>query len=277
MSIGIHINKEKLTMEQALLNAFKEGWTTGQVFLWNPQAIKPVNYDPEKVKSLLEEENKKIWVHSSYLISPWGQAKYNKPLTIKQLKQQAEISPKGGVIFHIPNKDHMSFVKDLKFIIDNKPKNSQVVLENKAYKSDFSYAEPKKINEMITDFIKYGITEENICLCIDTAHLYSAGQKISSADDMKKWFAALKYPKAIKLIHLNGNSSKTTQDRHEVPFSTQDLIWHGIKYEDSGFSVIIDWVKNFGIDAIIECHYDKEDQHKAALLLLSKLIKFLKR
>ena len=271
--IGVHINKGDQTLEESIKSAFDDGWTCGQVFLWNPQSLKPVDYNPQKVKELLEKENKKIYVHSTYLVSPWGQKAYNKPLCIKQLKQQAEISPGSGVIFHLPNKPTLDFSKDLKFIIDHKPKDSRVLLENKAYKSDFSYADPIKINEMIETFIKEGIFMSDICLCIDTAHLFSAGQKISTAKDMKEWFSKLKYPKTIKLIHLNGNSSTTVQDIHQVPFSPKDLIWHNIKYEDSGFQIIIEWTKANKVDCIIECHYQDSDQHKLALQLLKNINK----
>ena len=268
--IGIHINKGDSKLEDALAQSFKDGWETGQVFLWVPQAVKQVEYDAKTVANYLKKEKKTIWIHSSYLINPWGKAPYNRPLSIKQLEEQAIISPNGGVIFHIPNIVPSSFIEDYKYLIDHKPKQSKILLENKAYVSSNTLAKPETFNLLVETFIKFKISKADIHFCIDTAHLFSAGISLTTENNAKAWLSKLKYPETIQLFHLNGNSSNSVRDIHEVPGSPPDLIWNK---DDSGLLYILKWAKKHKIDCILECHYQRPDHKKYAKQFLSKINK----
>jgi endonuclease IV len=229
--IGIHVSKDGKELDDALIETFDQKWETGQVFLWVPQQLKQVKYDSKKINKILQDNKTHIWVHSSYLISPWGNASYNMPLALKQLEEQAKISPNTGVVFHMPNRVPKDFIKDYAHLIKNKPKNSNVLLENKAFISSNTLAKPETYNLLVQTFIKYGIPKKEIQFCIDTAHLTSAGLKITTEAQAQAWIKELKYPETIKLFHLNGNSSTNTKDIHEIPGSKKDLTW---SKDDSG-------------------------------------------
>jgi endonuclease IV len=268
---GVHIPKGNYkTLEEAILTAHqKDGFNAGQIFLWVPQKLQPIDHDPQKIKQIAKTMN--LYIHTSYLISPWSQAKYNIPLTLKQLHQQVEIGAK-GVIFHIPNKPAKDLIGPLKFIINKKPKGSHFLMENKAYKMiENSHATPQQLNNMTDVFISAGIPLNEINYAIDTAHLHAAGQEISTYKQMYDWLKGLKYPNTIKLFHLNGNSGKGFQDVHEIIFTKNDNIWHGIPYQDSGVRAINEFAKLHKIDIIIECKYNLPNDRLNSI----KIVKYI--
>jgi endonuclease IV len=268
--IGIHINKAEGNLEDAIEKTWQDGWETGQVFLWVPQKLSPVKYEAKAVREAIGDRT--VYVHSSYLISPWGAAKYNLPLCMKQLKQQAEICPRGGVVFHLPNKPAKDFLKILKFLIEKKPPKSTIILENKAFLSDNNTAKPEEINSFIKKAIEIGIPRGEIHLCIDTAHLTSAGIPFTTLLDVEKWLKALEFPECIRMFHLNGNSSTKVHDIHEVPGSPQDLTWG--QGDDSGLKTLIQWAKKNKKDCIVECHYQRPGHHVQALEFRKKYFSY---
>jgi endonuclease IV len=190
---------------------------------------------------------------------------------IKQLKQQVEIGAR-GVIFHLPKLTAEEIAPKYKELLDMKPAKSMIVLENKAVRpaEKTSFETPEKLNHLVDTFIKYGIDQRDIALCIDTAHLHCSGVDLKMYDDAKKWLSELKYPRTIKLIHLNGNSSSGYADKHVIAFDKDDKIWGSIPFEKSGARAIKEFCKDFKIDIILECDFENET---AAAVDLVKLLK----
>lgn len=243
--------------------------TACQIFTVSPQQLKLVHYDPETLRRA-SDAGLHIWIHSSYLVSPWGSKNYSLGFCKKQLGQQLDIGGQ-GVVFHIPKAPAAMLVAGLKRLIETKPARSRVVLENKAVRPDqfATYETPEKINRLVQTFIRGGIPRREIWLCFDTAHLYCSGVSLRTREDAEKWLAGLKYPDRIALFHLNGNSSKTFSDTHTIPFGPRDLIWGGITWEKSGAFAIYQFCQARGIDIIIECDFQRE--RRPALALLTKL------
>jgi endonuclease IV len=264
--VGVHV---KATDIPALTD--KYNLTAAQIFTVVPQQLKLVAYDEASLARAASRLH--IWIHSSYLVSPWGSAPYNHPFCTKQLKQQVAIGAQ-GVIFHIPKAPPRMLVAGLKRVISNKPTGARVVLENKAVRPDAfaTYETPEKINTLVETFIRGGIPRKDIWLCFDTAHLYCSGVSLRTKKDAETWLKGLKYPDRIACFHLNGNSSKTFADKHTIAFGPHDRIWGGrdaIKWSDSGCAAIHEFCSARQVDIILEC--DFEHEQRAAMVLIEKL------
>ena len=94
---------------------------------------------------------------------------------------------------------------------------------------------------------------------------------------MKAWFSAIEVPTIIKLIHLNGSSSKLSsyKDVHEIPFSPDDCIWgaaseHGkCDYDNSGVRAVIEFCKQYDTGLIMEINRGDERHTSAMQRILS--------
>jgi hypothetical protein len=71
---------------------------------------------------------------------------------------------------------------------------------------------------------------------------------------MNDWLHRFVHKKKIAQFHLNGSSSlkASGKDKHEVPFSNEDLIWRGVPVEESGFYAVIQYAKIYNIPVILE-------------------------
>lgn len=265
--IGLHVSHiDNCDLEQSLKHAKSQGIKIVQIFLWNPQRLKKVKYDPDAIKAL----GLKIYVHSSYLTNPWGSAAYHMALCKVQLDAQREICTNGGgVVFHLPVKPPEDLVGPLLEICKY---SDRVLLENKGR----GYAKPGDINHAIKVWTSVGIPIDRIKFCIDTAHLDAGDVDVSTHQAATDWLNALDHPECIHAIHLNGNSGTGARDIHEIPFTKNDTIWHKIPYHESGVRVFVDFCKDHGRDLIIEGHYGNASNRAAALVLIKLINRHLK-
>lgn len=262
MQTGIHV---KATEARTITTKF--GMGACQIFTVVPQQLKIVSYNETELATA-SRAGLHIWIHSSYLVSPWGDKPYNIPFCIKQLHQARTIGAE-GVIFHIPKAPASKLVAGLKRLLAQKPA-ARIILENKAVRPDqfATYETPEKINALIDTFIAGGIARKDIWLCFDTAHLYCSGVNLRDREIAEQWFAKLKYPDRIACFHLNGNASTTFSDKHAIAFGPKDRIWGTpkISFDKSGAKVIRDFCKKHGVDIILECSFENEKSDALALL-----------
>lgn len=246
--IGIHCNINKISEMRTY------GFDAFQVFLINPQSLKIVKYD--NVNQSIAGTH--TYVHSSYLVSPFGSAKYNTLMTWLQLSEQAKLGMI-GVVFHLPKlrpDEMLPYVKKIQM-----PKGARIIWEMRAMRPGW-YETPEAINNLL----------ETIPgdMCIDTAHLHASGQKIQTREQMQTWLKRLKYPERVRVIHINGSASTNHRDIHAPAFSKSDLIWHGIPFAKSGVQAIVDYAKKYKWDLIIESDFKI---HQDDILHLYKLLK----
>lgn len=85
-------------------------------------------------------------------------------------------------------------------------------------------------------------------LCLDTAHAFVTGQKLSSTENVK---ALIADASDVKAIHLNGSLSKynSGRDLHAPTRSEKDMIW-GV--ESSGLKELLLWAREKQIPIILE-------------------------
>lgn len=268
---GIHIGKGHDFAVSLETICVKYGFDAAQIFTVVPERLKLIKYDADAVRTVIQKHKLNVWIHTSYLVSPWGSAHYHLPFCRKQLKQQIEIGAK-GVVFHMLKIPAISMVKRFKELLSMKPRASTVLIENIAVKSDplTSYETPEKINALIDTFLQNGIALKDINLAIDTSHVYCGQSDIRSYNSAKRWLATLKYPRCIKLFHLNGNGSDNLTDIHRIAFGSEDRIWNGIPKKESGVQAIKEFCNRYSVDVILECNFENEMQEAL------DVIKFLK-
>lgn len=256
---GIHIGKgvDFETSLETLCDKYK--FTACQIFTVVPERLKLIKYDAAAVRAVIHKLNLHVWIHTSYLVSPWGVAPYHLPFCRKQLKQQVEMGAK-GVVFHMLKIPPITMVQRLKQLLAMKPRGSTVLLENIAVKPDpiASYETPEKLNRLVDTFLANGIALRDINFAIDTSHVYCGHSDIKSYESAKKWFAALKYPHTVKLIHLNGNGSDNFTDIHRIAFGVEDRIWKDVAKNNSGVRAIREFCNKYSVDVVLECNFDTE-------------------
>lgn len=111
------------------------------------------------------------------------------------------------------------------------------------------------------------------CWCVDTAHLHGAGVDIQSYDSMKTWISEIENKEKIKMFHLNGSSAVlgSGKDKHEIAFTAEDNIWHGIDPDDSGLKAVVEFSSENDIVIICEINRgDEKDTHKL-LKIINKI------
>lgn len=263
MKIGAHISH---TNAIPTLKTF--GFNACQIFTISPRKLTPIKFDKKEFKLFTQRNKIQVYIHTSYMVNIWGEKPYHMHFCILQLLHQLEIGAL-GVVFHMPKTTPKLMVPALRAIIRKKPKLSKVILENRAVQpGPWSYETPEKLNALVKVFLSSGIAKSEIAFAIDTAHLHSCGITLRTYKDAKKWFAGLKYPELIKLIHLNGSMSSTYIDRHAIAFGPDDLIWNKTSYEDSGVKFIGEFCKKNNVDIIFEC----KDTHFPTVTRLMKKI-----
>ena len=268
--IGIHVRKNKYpTLEKALICAFKYHFLKKstnssikciQIHTHGPQHTRQKNINTIQLKKIIKEWSALLIVHSTLLTYPWKNTSYMLQHIFSQM-EKSHILNAIGIVIHLPKLVPKDIIPILKIIISKnkvykKKYHSKTIclLEMISQRpSNVSYETPEKINALITEIKINKITTKNIGICIDTAHIFvNKNVKIRKYEDAKKYLNKIKYPSFIKLIHLNGNSRSGYSDVHVIPFSQNDLIWKGIKFESSGLKAFIEFAKLKQIPVILE-------------------------
>lgn len=261
VNAGLHVN----------INTFDEyvrstDMNCAQVFVVTPMSTKFMKIDAKALKKQIRDLDLIVYIHTSYVINPWGQKPYNMALSVQQLRIAYDIGAR-GVVFHIPKVPFFELVEKFKKLLEKKPPRVKIIMENRAaIPNECTLETPEKMNQMTMVFLNSGIKVSDIRFCIDSAHLHSTGTTLRTYNDAKRWLDALKYPKTIIAFHLNGSMSDNNADHHTCPFVKNDRIWHGMKFADSGFCYILKFCKRHKIDVIFEVDWNKYSKHLKDLI-----------
>lgn len=288
--LGIHIAKSSHILDDKNPDELHEaihrdldplGLNACQIFCFGPQNMRVNKMNYEKVKEATKDIS--LFVHSSYLSTGiWKVKKENKHTEhskklINMIEAQLEVCDKidaAGLVIHInrifPDEvaDTMNCIK--RAVTKYKAK---IILEPPSYKSDAdrTYDTPEKIDNLIKQI---GITEPWYGICVDTAHLWGAGENVSSYEYMSGWLDRLINKKKILLFHLNGSSSKLASgsDKHEIAFSERDKIWYNVESKKSGLYAVLEFAKRRGVPIICEINRGTEKDAFESLELIKKLL-----
>lgn len=255
------------------------GLNAAQIFVAGPRNSIVNKLDYEDIIDITTEID--LSVHSSYpTVSIWDvthdNAKSEKSIHAieglhNQLLAAKKIKAHGIVIHigHLPKEqiaETMSCIKHLAVSV-----GVMILLEMVSSKSsDMTYETGPKLDALIellgVDETYYGIT-------VDTAHLWGAGVQIQTNEEMSKWLSGMRHSKKIKQWHLNGSSatSGSGKDKHEICFSSDDVIYHNIEPKKSGVNVIVKHAVENSIPIICEINRGLEEDCLIALNEIKKL------
>lgn len=260
--LGVHVSrsskvlddKKNLSMSNAILRDIDTlGLNAAQIFTHGPRFIVENKIEYKKIVDNCYDLD--LSVHSAYpSVNIWKITKENKNSKSSnkfindieiQLKSCKKINA-WGLVLHITKHKpkQIAYIMGILKPISKKI-GIKIILEMVSNKSsDDTYETPEKIN-YLTNLIGY--KEDWWCWCVDTAHLWGAGVDIRSYMDMKKWINGIKYPEKIEMFHLNGSSAMlgSGNDKHEIPFCINDLIWNNIEPKVSGLRCVVEFsIKN---------------------------------
>jgi endonuclease IV len=262
--IGLHVFKEK-DIVNSINNAINlYPLNAIQIFTHGPRNTAKNKLDNNKIMNILNKSNSnsiQLYVHSSYPTNPWNGKLDVFKHTLDQFQSSHELNAL-GVVLHIPKIEPVEVsatVKKIKasLVKMNIMNGQKIILEMKAVSQDDnkSYESPMKINRLIEELIKDGLTPADTGICIDTAHIYAGKADIRTYKKAKQYLVDLKYPEWICLLHINGNVYDSTiraGDKHAIPLDADDMIWKNLAYEKTGCRAFIEFANSNSINYIVE-------------------------
>lgn len=168
------------------------------------------------IKELLKSKKIKLVIHSNYLLNfcsyppSSGRIKWALNYYIDELKRASKLGALGSIIHigskkELSNKDaYQNFVKNIKYIIKNKPKTIKIIFELTAgggTKIAFKLEDFKKLWNMFSLNDK-----KHIKICLDTAHIFLSGYEIHTKNGLNEFinkFEKLIGFKHVLMFHLN--------------------------------------------------------------------------
>lgn len=301
MLIGHHVNRDSdhlsITnyIKKAILycNVYNIKMNTAAIFVSNPRGLNIILKDEaeqEELRAFIKKTNMHIIAHSSYVAYLWNKT---NPKKYMDFVEKEYITCKenliSGLVIHLPKdsilkKKHIkSTIEDLINIIhkinEAPSENAPIIyLETPAIVPMWaSYDTPKKLSTLFSIICKIN-KEHPFGLCIDTAHLWTSGNDLSTYEGAKRWFSELMASPYIPhdkiIIHLNDSANELGHgpDKHES--LTHGFIWKDYKnraaLKNSGLCFIIQFAKLHNIPLILE----RNNKEKLAedYSILSKLI-----
>lgn len=254
--LGVHVHKNT-NIHDDIIDAVKSlKINTVQIFTHGPRSSTTNNIDIDKLAKL---EDILIYVHSTYISSPWNGTPYSSKHISDQLKTCSLIRAEGFVI-HLRKDTISNITNKLKGIISH---GQKIILEAPAMKAGpLTFESASRLNELCHEIRKFA-TPSQVGICIDTSHQTAGGIDLSSYTSAETFLKELQYPEYIALIHLNGTSYPlgSGRDMHEVAFSKSDIIWKryntskiSSKYNiyNSGVAAIVKFCKQYSVPIILE-------------------------
>ncbi len=288
--LGIHVNKQSSTIPDAKIKELhdaiiddtdKLGINSVQICTYGPKYFKKNKLSYDKIKECTKDIN--LTVHSAYastviwkIDSTNYKSKESKERINMILDQLISCKECGawGLVLHITKIKVENIVYVMKLLKPHAKKTGvKILLEMTASKSTYNttYETPEKINNLI---YQLGNNENWYGICVDSAHIWAAGEDIQSYKNMKDWFDRLTFKKKILLFHLNGNSIKRSsgKDKHAIAFGPDDVIWGKISPENSGVRAIVEFCKEYDVPMICEVNRGEHNDLIKSLEQIKKLL-----
>lgn len=195
---------------------------TFQSFIRNPRGYNMRRFDYNEIKTLREFMTSRdifpYFVHAGYIINLCSPSEKIRTSSIKIVAQDLKIASKLGANYYIihfgshPDKKTglELFYTALKEIVTHT--EVEIVLENTA-------GEGNKLGASLDEILWITTRIRNIGICLDTAHLFSAGYDIRDSEVVNEIFTCLDKTisrERLKLIHLNDSYYPlgANKDRH---------------------------------------------------------------
>lgn len=262
--LGKHVNKLNTMYESIIKETDEYELNCAQIFTYGPRSNKANSYE----KNIAKIKNINIYIHSQYpMIAIWQniETKYE---IFEEMCLNCKNNKAKGIVMHIAHETLYTVKLVLTRLCEIAQRYNVIVyLEMTAAKSGkYTFDTFEKIN-----IISNEVLNDNWKWCIDTAHLWCAGNVcVKTYKDMRNFLKNIKEG-SIGMFHLNGCSTGlgSGRDIHEIAFSEEDVIWRTVKYEDSGVKALVDYAYKRCIPIILEVKRENDKEIK-------KLIKYIK-
>ena len=288
MLLGVHVAQSSKTLDDKKTRQLHEtlklemdilGLNSAQIFVSNPRTSLPAKINYDALQQACSDID--LSVHSPYAsVGIWKVNNDNKTTPsskqkIGMFKNQMELTQKAGawcLVLHITKLLPENVVETMNIIKPiAKQTGVKIGLEMVANKADRekTYETPEKIDNLIMllgQKTYYGIV-------VDTSHIHGAGIDCSSYESMKNWFDRLTYKKRIVMFHLNGSYAErgSGKDKHAIPFSAEDKIWHGIEPSKSGVRAVVEFANQHSIPMIVEVNRGTQAEVVESLEIIKQL------
>lgn len=262
MNFGAHVSIAG-GIDKAPGRASKLGCECFQMFTRSPRGGKPPELTGDLVKSFLN--NCKVagitnyYVHTPYFInlaSAKEELRKNSVALVREELERSSILKVKYIMTHIGSSKDLErnvaidyVVESLEQVLDGYKGSTKLLLENTAGQGHTIGVEFEEIAEILER-----VGNEEIGVCIDTAHMFASGYDIrtkSDIDSLTQTISKTVGLNKIKLIH--GNDSKvdfnSKKDRHEH-------IGYG-KIGEEGFKYIVNNKHLSKLDMIVETPPEK--------------------
>jgi deoxyribonuclease-4 len=285
--IGVHIPKDKTfkksveTVHKRLnINAF-------QIFVRNPRALKLVEFkekEAEECKKYVEDNKLFLVSHATYLLNSATKDNWNDKIAsaINELLYSHKIGCIGSV-FHVG--------KHLKQTVDEGTENmyqfiSDVIGELHKVNSKSIYILETCAScgtELLSDLKDFGIfynrftekQKENLKVCIDTCHVFSAGYSLKTELDALNFITIIQENigwNNVVVIHLNDSKKDVgcCVDRHE------NLCYGCIgSMDDAGFKTLVRHCYQLNIPLILETPHEDDKMYDTYQTDLNKVYEWI--
>lgn len=223
LRLGVHLSIAKgLTYLIKDIDKFKIN--TFQIFLRNPRGYNARKFKPREVKLLKEfikiNDIYPFVAHAGYVVNLCSESKLIRENSLELIREDLKIASQLGVNYYVihfgSNPDRLSGLRFLhrylKRIKDLKSE-VQILLENTA-------GEGYKLGAELEDLFWIANRIKEIGICLDTAHLFSAGYDIRKRYVVDKIFKSIHINAGkdrVKLIHINDSwfHLGARKDRHQ--------------------------------------------------------------
>jgi apurinic endonuclease APN1 len=262
------------------------GGNVSQIFLGNKLSaqlkMKTKISEPEKKEIIqyLHDNDMKLFVHASYILNlaskpPSSQAiQYQLDSLRYDLELGDEIGS-SGLVIHLGNmmkldeeEAYHNMVACVMKVIDTSEGNGRILLETSA-------GAGTQIGVGLKDFARlWGMFPKSyhsrLGICVDTAHIFSAGIEINKSQEIKKYFVDFNHLIGIKhlcLVHLNDSKAPLNArvDRHES--LTKGYIFDNEKGGDvKALQTILNFLVKYHIPALLETPEQSNYQFEIELI-----------
>jgi deoxyribonuclease-4 len=293
--LGCHVHKENEYIAKDIQSAIYDSnvyslhMNIAAIFVSNPRRLQISLKDEnkEKLKEFIKCKKINIIAHSSYVAALWGKTQLIRNNSLKFVLKEYKICKEvgiSGLVVHLPKEKMLKKEKDvIKKLIDGVSHintdtaitdtaitdtvvsyTPTIYLETPAIISMWAnYDTGQKLSKLfhIINSIQLKLQKSHpFGLCIDTAHIWTSGNDISTYEGANRWFSELMdmpyipYDKLI--IHLNDSERDLGCGPDKHASLTKGKIWGAYKTREelkkSGLFFIINFAKEHNIPIILE-------------------------
>jgi deoxyribonuclease-4 len=273
--IGYHVP----IIKKSFLKSVQEPHTKSkinafQLFVRNPRQLKLVEYkekEASECKKYILDNNLFLVSHATYLLNSATKDKWNDKIlsALNDLIYADKVGAVGSV-FHVGKhlaqtpeegiENMYNFIKEVIQKLQQINCKSIYILETCAACGTELLRDMKDFGEFYHRFTEK--EKENLKICIDTCHVFSAGYSLKTENDSKKFIDIISEHLGwnnVLLIHLNDSKKDCGchVDRHE------NLCKGCIgKDDDSGFKYFVKHCYDLKIPLILETPHDDKNMYE---------------